>query len=241
MTDCGRKIGPYDCCTVVCGDCLKLMQVLPDGCVDGVITDPPYGISVSLTSRGMWGGSEIIGDSDLSCRDTAMHFFGGSWIVFNSPKSHRPIGTEFVLIWNKGEHVGMGNLRFPWKLTHEEICLHGSEFRSDFRDGSVLYFPAVAGCVGNRNDGHRFHPVEKPIELMEYLVNHSTAQTILDPFLGSGTTAVAAKKLGRHFLGFEIEQKYVDIANDRIALVQAQPSLYAPKPEQLDLVVPTGS
>ena len=51
MTGCGRKLGPYDCCTVVCGDCLKLMAELPDGCVDGVITDPPYGIGFKYDSH----------------------------------------------------------------------------------------------------------------------------------------------------------------------------------------------
>ena len=58
----------------------------------------------------------------------------------------------------------------------------------------------------------------------------SGLETILDPFLGSGTTAVAAKKLGRHFLGFEISPEYCKIAEERIALVEAQPNLFGPKP-----------
>ena len=62
--------------------------------------------------------------------------------------------------------------------------------------------------------------------------------TILDPFLGSGTTAVAAKKLGRHFLGFEISSEYCRIARERIALVEAQPSLFDKKPEQINLLTP---
>ena len=59
--------------------------------------------------------------------------------------------------------------------------------------------------------------------------------SVFDPFLGSGTTAVAAKKLGRHFLGFEISPEYCKIAEERIALVEAQPNLFIPKPEQLGL------
>lgn len=58
---------------------------------------------------------------------------------------------------------------------------------------------------------------------------------MVDPFLGSGTTAVAAKKLGRHFLGFEISAEYCRIAEERIALVEMQPNLFQPKPEQLKL------
>ena len=60
-------------------------------------------------------------------------------------------------------------------------------------------------------------------------------ETILDPFLGSGTTAVAAKKLGRHFLGFEISPEYCKIAEERIALVEMKPTLFEPKPEQVKM------
>jgi DNA modification methylase len=66
------------------------------------------------------------------------------------------------------------------------------------------------------------HPTQKPIALMEWCIQKARMpETILDPFLGSGTTAVAAKKLGRHFLGFEISEEYCRIARERIALVKA--------------------
>jgi DNA modification methylase len=73
-----------------------------------------------------------------------------------------------------------------------------------------------------------FHPTQKPVALIEWCINlrWMPIGTILDPFLGSGTTAVAALKLGRHFLGFEIEPRYVEIARQRIALVEAQPNLF---------------
>jgi DNA modification methylase len=70
---------------------------------------------------------------------------------------------------------------------------------------------------------------------MEALVRFFSDGLILDPFLGSGTTAVAAKKLGRHFLGFEISPEYCKIAEERIALVEAQPNLFEKKAEQLVL------
>jgi site-specific DNA-methyltransferase (adenine-specific) len=77
----------------------------------------------------------------------------------------------------------------------------------------------------------------KPTLLMCGLVSDYSreAETILDPFCGSGTTLVAAKKLGRHFLGFEISADYCAIARRRLDEVDAQPSLFAPKPEQLEL------
>ena len=81
------------------------------------------------------------------------------------------------------------------------------------------------------------HPCPKPLSVMQWLINDATdlGGLVLDPFLGSGTTAVAAKKLGRHFLGFEISEEYCRIARERIALVEAQPSLFGQKPEQLSL------
>ena len=72
---------------------------------------------------------------------------------------------------------------------------------------------------------------------MRWLVSLASleADTILDPFCGSGTTLVAAKKLGRHFLGFEISHDYCEIARKRLAEIDAQPSLFEPKPEQMEL------
>ncbi len=83
-------------------------------------------------------------------------------------------------------------------------------------------------------EGDSGHPCTKPLPVFMWLVG-AIEGTILDPFLGSGTTAVAAKKLGRHFLGFEISPEYCEIARKRIALVEAQPSLFQPKPEQLEM------
>jgi DNA modification methylase len=88
---------------------------------------------------------------------------------------------------------------------------------------------------GSSRHGEEFlHPTQKPVELMMWCINLVGQEyAILDPFLGSGTTAVAAKKLGRHFLGMEISETYCQIARERIALVEAQPSLFERKPEQL--------
>jgi len=81
------------------------------------------------------------------------------------------------------------------------------------------------------------HPCAFPIELASRPIQSSTNDSgrVFDPFAGSGTTGVAAKKLGRHFLLFEISPEYCRIARERIALVEAQPNLFAPKPEQLKL------
>ena len=81
----------------------------------------------------------------------------------------------------------------------------------------------------------RVHPTQKPIALMEWCIGHlpATAQTILDPFMGSGTTGVACARLGRRFIGIEIEPKYFDIACRRIEQAQRQADLFI-KPVELD-------
>jgi DNA modification methylase len=99
-------------------------------------------------------------------------------------------------------------------------------------DPSDGHFLIPGECVDHSSDGKQAdHPCPRKIAHTRWLIDKWSAEgeTILDPFLGSGTTAVAAKKLGRHFLGFEIEQKYVDIANERIALVEGQLNLFGPK------------
>jgi site-specific DNA-methyltransferase (adenine-specific) len=95
--------------------------------------------------------------------------------------------------------------------------------------GSVLEFDAV----NNRNGERTEHPSQKPVDLLIWLLKTYTLheQTILDPFMGSGTTGVAAVKLGRKFIGIEIEPKYFDIACRRITDALKQPDLFIEKPK----------
>lgn len=225
---CGRKIGPYDCCTVVEGDCLELMKALPDGCVDAVITDPPYGIDYESGHFGVLPRS-IHGDGDTAFRDSFLQWWTPRpALVFGTWKASRPAGTRQVLIWDTLGALGMGALDIPWKPAHQEIYVIGRGFTGE-RGSDVLSFAPVQAMACNG----RVHPHQKPTELIENLLEKCPpGWTILDPFLGSGTTAVAAKKLGRHFLGFEISPEYCRIARERIALVEAQPSLFAAPPEQ---------
>lgn len=226
---CGRKIGPYDCCSVVCGDCLELMKAIPDGAVDAVITDPPYGIAYQSNHFGTLPRG-IEGDADTSLRDEFLSWWSGPALVFGSWKRTRPAATRQVLIWDTLGALGMGALDIPWKPAHHEIYVVGFGFCGS-RESDVLRFAPVQSMAVNG----RVHPHQKPVELLEYLCERVVGETMLDPFLGSGTTAVAAKKLGRHFLGFEISEDYCHIARERIARVEAQPSLFERKPEQLPL------
>jgi site-specific DNA-methyltransferase (adenine-specific) len=101
----------------------------------------------------------------------------------------------------------MGDLSFPWKPDFEEIYVNGNGFIGH-RGSSVL-------CFNSRIDSGRHHPTEKPLELMTELIS-KTIGTILDPFMGSGTTLRATKDLNRKAIGIEIEEKYCEIAAKRM-------------------------
>lgn len=256
---CGRMIGPFPCCTVVEGDCLELMKQLPDGCVDLLWTDPPYGHgnhdgdwNARLNEHRGIENKPIANDDGEGMRRVVDYMLkeaaralnccccccccsaGGGpsptfgWLAQRMDSE----GLRFFhcVIWDK-LNPGLG-----WRYRRQ------SEFvMVAHRLGGTLLWneekEAVPNIVHFFPGRDRLHPNEKPEGfVLPFVERHSLpGDLVLDPFLGSGTTAVAAKKLGRHFLGFEISPEYCRIARERIALVEAQPSLFERKPEQLEL------
>ena len=199
--------------TIYHGDCREILPELEP--VDLVLTDPPYGIGMQSGMKGRHGNCRILGDGDTKLRDSVLDAFNGTpSIVFGSWKTERPKQTRCLLIWEKGNHVGMGDLSMPWKPNHEEIYVIGYGFKGK-RKSAVLRHLAVAGCVGHKT--YRHHPTEKPKSLIIDLLQHCPDGTVLDPFMGSGTTLVAAKELGRKAIGIEIEEKYCEIAAKRLS------------------------
>jgi DNA modification methylase len=207
------------------GDCRDVLPLL--GKVDAVVTDPPYGLASAINTA----NETIIGDESTDVRDAALS--GVAWdaaIVFGSWKCPRPASPLALLVWDKGKFVGMGDLAFAWKLTHEEIYLLGAKDRFvGHRGESVLKFPALYPNLpaANTARGEAFeHPTQKPVPLMRRLLESLIAETILDPFMGSGTTGVAAVQMGRNFIGIEREPKYFDIACRRIEEAQRRSDLF---------------
>jgi site-specific DNA-methyltransferase (adenine-specific) len=130
--------------------------------------------------------------------------------VFGSWKAARPKGLKAVLVWDKGNHVGSGDLSFPWKSTSwEEVYIGGSGFAGR-RTAGVLRFNAISPNFVTRD-----HPTEKPLALMRELISKCPPGVILDPFMGSGTTLRAAKDHGRPAIGIEIEERYCETAARR--------------------------
>ncbi len=151
-------------------------------------------------------------------------------VAFCSPYVPLPGDWRNVLCWNKGAHVGGGGDRDTcWKRDWEMICVsrHAGALAGG-RDSAVLNFTSLFAKPSG-------HFAEKPVALMEYLVAKVQAKRVLDPFMGSGTTGVACVRLGRRFVGIELEPKYFDIAVKRIERAFEDQALFAdlPKPEQM--------
>jgi DNA modification methylase len=191
------------------GDCLEVMPGL--GEVDAVLTDPPYGIGIGRMQRGKWS-SAALGRSkwddvpaDLSALPALPSIiWGGNY--FDLPPSRA------FLIWDKG--AGFRKRDFA------ECEMAWCSFDANAR--VFAYDPLARGDYRGKQ-----HPTQKPVALMEWCLGFlPDAQTILDPFMGSGTTLVACQKLGRHGIGIELDPDYFDIACKRVEEATRQPDLF---------------
>ena len=203
--------------TIYHGDC---REVLPYISADVLVTDPPYGIGHSsgwtsdLYGRvaSEYGDGSIANDATTEARDWVLQQWGARpALVFGSWKAPRPANVRALLIWDKGEASGMGDLSIPWKPSHEEIYVMGHGFHGPRTTGVLqAYVPA-------RISFGRLHPNEKPVSLLRGLLLKCLPGVVLDPFMGSGTTLRAAKDLGMRAIGIEIEERYCDIAARRLS------------------------
>jgi DNA modification methylase len=208
--------------TLYLGDCREVLPTLPK--VDAVVTDPPYGIGYAsghATDRLWAAGRKITNDGDVSVRDDVLAAFDCAILAFGSRKAPLPPRCRQVLIWDKQGALGMGALDLPWKPGHEEVYVLGKGFVGGRHWHSVITHPPTQAMACNG----RTHPNEKPVGLIKMLIGWCPAGTVLDPFMGSGTTGVACVQLERKFIGIEIEPKYFDIACRRISDELKRPRL----------------
>ncbi len=225
---CGRKIGPFECCSVVQGDSEVLCLNLLGGEVDAVITDPPYGMS--------WDGKVTRGPNGTGKQGPTKHY-ATSIVGDNKEFDPSPLFKfKRVVLW--------GMQHFPQHLERGTVLVwlkrYDDGFGSFLSDADCAWMNHGCGVYCQRDTSlqgeERVHPTQKPVAIMEWCIERAgNPEVILDPFCGSGSTLIAAKKLGRHFLGFEISAEYCDIARKRLAAIDAQPNLFQPKPEQLVL------
>lgn len=222
--------------TLYCGDCLEIMPTL--GEVDGVVTDPPYGIEHIVGGYGRIVRL-IKNDVDLSVTTTALKIINNVqsniWVmVFYSPRNTATFYREIIcgdyvgeIVWDK-KAPGLGEgLRYQ----HENIAL--------FKIGVPDKLEPMFSVLSSYRVGV-VHPHEKPLPLMRRLCEIMPAATILDPFMGSGTTGVACVKLGRKFIGIELDHQYFDIACQRIEEAYAQPDMFVEPPSRAEQLVIEG-
>ncbi len=218
--------------TLVLGDCRQVLPTLPK--VGAVVTDPPYGMRWDTDSTRFTGGTREKqlgpGRADWGAvQGDAEPFDPTPWLEFeecilwgaNHYAQRLPVGT--TLIWLK-KHPHL----FGTYLSDAELGWQ--------RGGHGVYvadcpFPNVTKVLES-GGACAHHPTQKPLGLMQWCIERCRSDTILDPFMGSGTTGVAAIKLGRRFIGIELEPRYFDIACRRIEEAWKQPRLFeGPKPK----------
>lgn len=216
--------------TLYLGDCAEILQMLDK--VDAVITDPPYGInenSKKVASRGKLALPKDYGNFDwdktppsdelielIRTKGNHQAFFGGNY--FTLPP------TSCWLVWDKlnGDN-DFADCELCWTNWHKAVRRLQWRWNGMIRQGNE----------------ERYHPTQKPIGVMKWVIELCPkSETILDPFMGSGTTGVAAIQMGRKFIGIERELKYFDIACKRIEQASRQVDMFfeQPKQEQTSLI-----
>lgn len=210
--------------TLYLGDCLEILPTLETGSVDAVVTDPPYAIPTN-TAQGRkltrtLGDLSLI-ESVFRQQFTEYSRLANRIFVFCDGTSYPVIfraaygqWITALLVWRK-DRIGMGR---EYRKSHE-LIMHGWKRETPiFGDGNGYADVLDATPVPSAN---RLHPAEKPILLLAQLLR-VCGSTILDPFMGSGTTGVACVQTGRKFIGIEIDPGYFEIAKKRIIEAQAQ-------------------
>lgn len=209
------------------GDCLELMKQIPDKSIDLVLTDPPYGINYQSNMRVKSDKFEFLSNDNNNFRFSVYPEFyrvlkdNTVAVIFCSFKNYaidylelsKYFDIKNTIIWHK-PGGGIGDLFHSLSTDYEmAIVAHkgNCEIKSK-RYGSVWKIDKV-------NPNKMVHPTEKPIPLMKIFLECFAEEDsiVLDPFAGSGSTLGACKLTGRNFIGIELEPKYVDIANKRIA------------------------
>lgn len=211
------------------GDCLEVMKDIPDGSVDMVLTDPPYRTisggkksNVSL-SKSMGGNNgKVFKHNDISfsmwvpevfriLKDNSHGYFMINFMnLFALQKELTKSGFKIhnLLVWQKNTCTAS-----RWYMKNAEYTLFARKGAA-----KAINDPSSKVVHSFNNPRDKRHPTEKPVGLMEYYIENSSTNldTVFDPFMGSGTTGVAAKKLNRKFIGIELDEMYFNIAKDRI-------------------------
>lgn len=235
-------------------DCLVGMREIPDNSIDCIICDLPYGTTRNewdsvIPFEPLWAQYKRICKPNAAIILFSQQPFTAKLIMSN------PQMFRYEWIWYKKCPTGFLNARRMPLKTHENILIfydklpkYNPIMRTGFKpqvtkrkkpqSTNYNYFASQVCVQTNErypvdiisfnNDSEKLHPTQKPTQLVEYLIMTYTdkGDVVLDNCMGSGTTAVAALKTGRHFIGYEINKNYCSIAEQRIIEIKSQPTLF---------------
>ena len=218
------------------GNCLDTLKNIPNESIDLIVTDPPY----PTTSRGNAGNSggmlqkdinkkgRVFTHNNINCKEYAPEFYrllkdGSHCYVMTNHinlidmlNTFTDVGFHFIksLIWNKGNKI-MGQY---YMSQYEYILFFRKGKGKKINNCGTSDILSIPNKKTKDKDGKNIHDTEKPIELMEVLVNNSSQENelIIDPFMGVGSTGVACIKNNRNFIGIEIDENYFNIAKSRL-------------------------
>jgi site-specific DNA-methyltransferase (adenine-specific) len=230
------------------GDCLERMEEIPDGSVDMVLTDPPYGATACkwdsvIPLEPMWEQLKRVIKPNGAIVMTASQPFTTTLISSNMKM------FKYCWVWQKQKPTNFFQVKTQPLKEHEDVVVFcrskvnyypqgtkpvsikngrknkSSNIYSKYDGGDYVQkvgnYPRSIQFVPTEGDKNRLHPTQKPVALMEYLIKTYTneGETVLDFTMGSGTTGVAAKNLNRKFIGIELDQEYFKITQERISAV----------------------
>jgi site-specific DNA-methyltransferase (adenine-specific) len=229
------------------GDCLELMKQIPDGSIDAIITDPPYGTTACkwdsvIPFDLMWqqlnriikpnGAIVLFGSEPFSSalRMSNIKNYKYDWIWeksrpanFMNAKIQPMKYHENILIFSNKKHnyypiKFKGNKNHASKPRNGKSNIYNIENNKNGIDVSDIKNPKSIISIKSTDSTKNLHPTQKPIALMQYLIKTYTNEneTVLDFTMGSGSTGVACKNLNRKFIGIEMDDKYFEIAKNRI-------------------------
>lgn len=218
--------------TLYHGDCRDILPDLEPA--DLLVTDPPYGVNFRSNRRGdrfdfiaedddPTGMASLVGEAIRSNLKRYRHAYVFGPLDFGPLVAAGVVQDSVELIWDK-QMLGMGDLSIPWASQHEAIQFlvavkskanvkkGEGRLAARLRRGSILSHQRP-NSVGAKN-----HPTEKPVNLLRELIESSSCfgEMVLDPFVGSGSTLVAAKLEGRKAVGIEIDERYCEVAARRL-------------------------
>lgn len=235
------NIGRFEDNAIYNEDAYKAILDIPDNSIDLIVTDPPYDIPHIDMSGGIFKNrkdkyTDELADNDLCvgindemlrqfirvCKKTNAYIWCNKLLVPKIVDFYiLKRGCLFeIIVWHKTDPVPLTNNKY---LNDTEYCIYvkekGIPLNTTYKTASTHYEQTI-----NKKDKERFdHPTIKPLNIIRNLILNSSNEgdLVLDPFMGSGTTAVACQETGRRYLGFELSQKWYKVATDRIQGITA--------------------